>query len=233
MSILCFTIKKYKNTFKKLLRLVKIKFYGEKFRKVSYNPKLTSQLINEITGSNPKNNKIKTVIVNDKILNIDDNSKEVSNVFNNYFTDVGKNLATNFNETLNLVLNKSNNNILCSFDKIFLEKIDVSELRIIIQNFKDDTAAGYDKVIITIFKSISELIISPLVYIYTLSIENSIFPDNFKIAIIKPLFKGGDRKTLSHYRLISMLTNFSKILDRIIKTTLISYLEKNTLLSKN
>lgn len=226
--------KKYKNTFTKLLKVAKIKFYEDKFSKVSYNPKLTWKLINEITGSNPKNNdKIKTVIMNDKILNIDDNPKEVSNVFNNYFTDVGKNLAKNFNKTHNLVLNKSNDNILCSFDKIFLEKIDVSELRIIIQNFKDDTSAGYDNITVKIFKSISELIITPLVYIFNLSLENSIFPDKFKFAIIKPLFKSGDRKTISNYRPISMLTNFSKIFEKIIKTRLLSYLEKNNLLSKS
>ncbi|VVC38692.1 Endonuclease/exonuclease/phosphatase,Reverse transcriptase domain [Cinara cedri] len=64
-------------------------------------------------------------------------------------------------------------------------------------------------------------------------IQNSIFPENFKIAIIKPLFKGGDRKNISNYRPISMLFNFSKIFEKIIKTRLISYLEKNNLLSKN
>jgi len=46
------------------------------------------------------------------------------------------------------------------------------------------------------------------------------------------LFKGGDRKTISNYRPISTLTNFSKIFEKIIKTRLISYLEKNNLLSK-
>jgi len=90
------------------LRLAKIKFYEEKFRKVLYNPKLTWKLINKITGSNPKNNdKIKTVIVNDIILNVDDNPKEVSNMFNNYFSNVGKNLAKKFQKKKqNLVLNK-------------------------------------------------------------------------------------------------------------------------------
>jgi len=45
------------------------------------------------------NDKIKTVIVNNEILNVHDNPKEVSNVFNNYFTDVGKNLAKIFKAT--------------------------------------------------------------------------------------------------------------------------------------
>lgn len=63
--------KKYKNTFTNLLRLAKIKFYENKFRKVSYNPKLTWKLVNEITGCNSKNNEsIKTIIMEDKYLNI-------------------------------------------------------------------------------------------------------------------------------------------------------------------
>lgn len=204
---------------------------------MSYNPKLTWNLVNEITGNNSKNNDtIKTILVDNKLLNIENNLKEASNVFNDYFTDVGKNLAKNFkncNKRSNLVFNIHDNNISCSFDKIFLEKVNISELRLIIQNYKDDTAAGYDRITFKILKSISELIITPLVYIYNLSIQNGIFPDDFKIAIIKPLFKGGDRKTINNYRPISMLTNFSKIFEKIIKTRLISYLEKNNLLSKN
>lgn len=94
---------------------------------------------------------------------------------------------------------------------MFLREIDAPEVRLIIKNFKDDTAAGYDKITVKILKNISELIITPLVFIYNLSIKNSFFPDNFKTAIIKPLFKGGDRRSMSHYRPISMLTNFCKI----------------------
>lgn len=60
-----------------------------------------------------------------------------------------------------------------------------SELRIIIKNFKDDTAAGYDKVTAKIFKSFSELIIIPLVYIYNSSILNSIFPNNKSLLWLK------------------------------------------------
>jgi hypothetical protein len=37
---------------------------------------------------------------------------------------------------------------------------------------------------------------------YNLSIKKSIFSDDFKIAIIKPLFKGGDRRYKSNYRKI-------------------------------
>jgi len=86
--------KKYKNTFTKLLRLAKIKFYENKLREVSSSPKLTWNLINEISGDNTKNkDTIKSVLVNNNLLNIDDNPKEAANEFNNYFTNVGENLV--------------------------------------------------------------------------------------------------------------------------------------------
>jgi len=43
--------KKYKNNYTKILRLSKEKFYEKRFKSVSYNPKLTWQHINEVTGS--------------------------------------------------------------------------------------------------------------------------------------------------------------------------------------
>jgi len=53
------------------------------------------------------------------------------------------------------------------------------------------------------------------------------------VAVIKPIFKAGDRKNTNNYRPISLLCNFAKILEKLIKIRLISYLEKNKLLSKN
>ena len=45
-------------------------------------------------------------------------------------------------------------------------------------------------------KSISKLVVNPLVYIYSLSIEQSIFPDTLKVADVKPLFKNGDKSIM-------------------------------------
>lgn len=79
------------------MRLAKIENYKNKFIKVSYNHKFTWKLVNEITGGKSKSNDtIKTMTMKDKIFNINGNREEASNVFNNYLTDVGKNLAIKF-----------------------------------------------------------------------------------------------------------------------------------------
>jgi len=50
---------------------------------------------------------------------------------------------------------------------------------------------------------------------------------------VKPLYKTGNKENISNYRPISMLCNFSKIFEKIVKTRLITFLEKNKLLSNN
>jgi len=48
-------------------------------------------------------------------------------------------------------------------------------------------------------------------------------------SIIKPLFKKGDKTDPSNYRPISMLTSFSKVLEKVLYNRLIEYLNNNLL----
>lgn len=99
----------------------------------------------------------------------------------------------------------------------------------IVNSFKDNTASGLDKVSVKMLKCISKLEVDPLVYVYNLSIEQNIFPDTLKVADVKPLFKSGNKSIMTNNRPISMLINFSKIFEKIIKARLIEILEKNNL----
>jgi len=56
-------------------------------------------------------------------------------------------------------------------------------------------------------------IISPLTYIYNLSIKNGIFPEKLKLAIIKPIHKNGDKTCVNNYRPI-----FRKFWKKLLKT---------------
>ena len=69
-------------------------------------------------------------------------------------------------------------------------------------------------------------------YIFNLSIEKGIFPDQYKIAKVTPLFKKGDNVLMDNYRPISVLPCFSKILERIIYNRLYSFFSENNILYK-
>ena len=54
-----------------------------------------------------------------------------------------------------------------------------------------------------------------------------------KIAKVIPIFKKGDRKEASNYRPISILSQFDKILEKLIYSRIINFIEKNDLLCEN
>ena len=70
----------------------------------------------------------------------------------------------------------------------------------------------------------------PLKYLFNLSIEKDVFPDDLKIARVTPIYMGEDSSDVSNYRPISVLPWFSKILERIMYNCLYKYLIKNNIL---
>jgi len=53
------------------------------------------------------------------------------------------------------------------------------------------------------------------------------FPTRLKYAIVKPLLKKEDKENVANYRPISLLTSFSKVLEKIIYDRLLKHIETN------
>ena len=56
------------------------------------------------------------------------------------------------------------------------------------------------------------------------------FPESTKISKVIPLFKKGDIHDLSNYRPISLLSTFSKILERLMYNRLFTFLHKHSII---
>ena len=54
----------------------------------------------------------------------------------------------------------------------------------------------------------------------------------FKIAKVIPIFKAGDKSQMDNYRPISLLSSFSKIMEKIVAARLIEFLDNNDILSR-
>jgi hypothetical protein len=63
--------------------------------------------------------------------------------------------------------------------------------------------------------------------------QNGIFPERLKYSIIKLIHKQGDKSLLSNYRPISLLTSFSKVVEKIMYNRLVSHLKKHEILNTN
>ena len=66
---------------------------------------------------------------------------------------------------------------------------------------------------------------NPLIYLFQLSLEKGVFPDDLKIAKVTPIYKTGDNSDISNYRPISAPPCFSKILERLMYNCLYKYLK--------
>ena len=67
-------------------------------------------------------------------------------------------------------------------------------------------------------------------YVFNLSLQERIFPENLKIAKVSPIYKRDEEFLLTNYRPISVLPCFSKLLERIMYNRLFKYLSENSIL---
>ena len=76
------------------------------------------------------------------------------------------------------------------------------------------------------------LLVEPITKLCNLSIKLSTFPDDCKIAKLKPLFKKGSKIDPQNYRPISLLPLISKIIEKVIHIQTQEYLNKHNILYK-
>jgi hypothetical protein len=90
------------------------------------------------------------------------------------------------------------------------------EVERVIRRLKGKFSAGYDEIPQYIVKQCLVAIKGPLTHIYNMSINSGTYPELFKVATVKPLYKKGDAHSIQNYRPISILPVFSKILEKLM-----------------
>lgn len=70
-------------------------------------------------------------------------------------------------------------------------------------------------------------IAEPLFTVFNKSISEGVLPNDWMIAHIIPLFKKGDPQLPSQYRDVSLTSVICKVLERIIRSQMFDYMEKN------
>ena len=85
----------------------------------------------------------------------------------------------------------------------------------------------------SLIKHIIVSLADPLTHICNLSFETGVFPEKMKVAKVVPLFKSGEKNVFTNYRPVSLLPQFSKILEKLFNKRLEKFLNKNKILSDN
>ena len=86
------------------------------------------------------------------------------------------------------------------------------DVKKILHTLDTSKGAGMDQIPAKFLRDGAEVLALPLGNITNLSIQISIFPEECKIAKLKPMFKKGARTDPKNYRLVSLLPLVSKII---------------------
>lgn len=223
--ILKITYSRYRNFCNSLLRKLKINYEKTEFMKRKNNPKATWDLIKTVTHSKsaPPPLKELQLLEPDKLAS--------ANSVNNYFVNVGKDLATNIRQCVKIPVHPPRLASTCN--SMCVLETDDSEVERVIINLKSSSVAGVDGISGHILKLTRKMLIPYITHICNLAISTGVFPDCFKIALVHPIHKGGDRGSVKNYRPISILPTISKILEKILNNRLLKYINTHKLLSEN
>jgi len=154
-------------------------------------------------------------------------STEIANSFNSYFANIAKTLAESISET-----QTNFNGYLANPVQQALAFTETSPAEVLklVKELKH-TAAGCGNIPAIVIKVIIPHILHILVHLFNMSLKYGIFPSAFKTAKVIPIPKSGDPALIVNYRPISLLTIFSKLLEKIVYNRLESHCINNNILS--
>ena len=110
--------------------------------------------------------------------------------------------------------------------------VTISEILEATKLLQDKKTPDHNGISSNFLKKIIFNIAKPLHHILQQSFEKGIVPSQLKIAKVIPIFKNGDRCNMDNYRPVSLLSCFSKIIEKIVAIRLTSFLTENNILSE-
>ena len=77
-----------------------------------------------------------------------------------------------------------------------------------------------------ILKTVVKHVSKPFTHICIKSFESSVFLDKMKLAKAAPIIESGEKNRFTNYRPVFLLSQFSKVLEKLFHKILISYIKK-------
>ena len=194
------------------------------------NIKETWAILNTVLGKQRKSVNYPTHLMQ---RDIHITSKEdMANEFIICFTNVGPNLANDITEPdenisiydyLGVSIEQS----------LFMKPVDEEEVITTVTGCTKKRSSDFDDISMDTVAKVVSVICKPLAHICNISFRTGGFPSRMKIAKGIPMFKSGTKTEVTNYMPISLLPQFSKILEKLFLTRINSFLCANNILSSS
>ena len=149
-----------------------------------------------------------------------DDPKEIYYTFNNYFTKVGLNIDKDIPKSYNSPTSYLKHRI--QHDFVIAHTFE-DEILQILNNLDTNKSSGPSSIPAKLLKLAAPIIVLPLCKIINKSFSEGVFPEAIKIAKIIPTLKAGDPLDVNNHRPISLLSIFSKIIEKLVHHRLNSF----------
>jgi len=207
------------------LRKAKTKYFIQMIEEANGNSSKLWHHINKLTNHNKKNHQmIDCLKIDDDYVN---DSQLIANELNNFFVESVYDLEKTFKGRL-----PSENKVqFSSINSFKIRGVSHDEVKKTIVKMKDSTSRDMHNLNVALIKNHLSSLLDPITHLVNLSIQTNTFPQSWKIAVITPIYKSGDKDKACNYRPISILPVVSKVLEKIVAEQLIEHLENNQLLN--
>ena len=181
------------------------------------------KLINIEIGKAPENEENLELRIRNKLIS---NPTEITDKLNTHFVSTVEELVKQKSNrsVYNLKIKQCPNSIF-----IYPETEEVISLT---KSLNGKPTAGDDDIPDNLVKQCVQIIKGPLTHIYNISLNSGVFPDIWKTAKVKPLYKKRDKYDMKNYRPISIIHVFAKLSERLMYNWIIPFLYENKILSE-
>ena len=206
---------KYRNKLNYIIKKSKADYYLNIIRSNVRNSKVAWNVVNELLGKNKSNSTLSSNINCNKI--------------NEFFVSLGKNAISTLPPKID-----NNPTLRCSCKNSFvLSDTNVDEVILITKTIASKASCGIDGISSVMLKHVINVIASPLSMIINKSFHTGTVPSALKLSRVIPIFKSGNKDELINYRPIPLLSVFSKVLEKLVYKRMISFINKNKLITNS
>ncbi|CAB4020519.1 Hypothetical predicted protein [Paramuricea clavata] len=153
--------------------------------------------------------------------------KDIPNVFNKHFIEVGQRLSRNIpitDKQQEAYINVSN-------ARFHFQELSQQEILNLLSNIATNKATGPDKISAKLVKVAAPIIANHLTIIFNKSLSEGTFPHDWKISKVTPIYKNGPKHDMNNYRPISVISTIAKVMEKVAHNQLYLYLQDENLLS--
>ena len=207
-----------------LIRDVTKKFYCKKIEENKDDMKGTWKILKQsVNKGNNATTCIDSIVHENQTIT---DTKLMPEIFNDHFVDIGEKLANKIDETRIDPLE----NLPETEKRFTLKIVNPNKVYRAISELKNGKSTGIDNFLNQAFKVSKDVVTNSLTDILNTCIKHKIFPRDFKVGRVTPIFKAGEKEELNNYRPITVLPTIARIFEKLIYEQLYSYLVNSGLL---